>query len=44
VIAGCFSASTSLFWAWADLAGKLTEPPREQAPEEEDFEPAVTPG
>jgi hypothetical protein len=43
VIAGCFSASTSLFWGWADLAGKLIEPPREQAPEEEDFEPAAAP-
>lgn len=43
VIAGCFSASTSLFWAWADLAGKLVEPPREPAPEEEDFEPAAAP-
>ena len=44
VIAGCFSASTSIFWLWADLAGKLTEPPLEQAPEEEDFEPAAAPG
>lgn len=44
VIAGCFSASTSLFWLWADLAGKLPEPPRETKPEAEDFESAVTPG
>ena len=42
VIAGCFSASTSIFWLWADLAGKLPEPPVEAAPEEEDFESAAT--
>ena len=44
VIAGCFSASTSIFWLWADLAGKLTEPPLEPAPEEEDYEAPVSPG
>jgi hypothetical protein len=44
VIAGCFSASTSIFWLWADLAGKLPEPPREEEPEQEDYESAVTPG
>ncbi len=27
VIAGCFSASTSLFWWWADKRGKIVEPP-----------------
>ncbi len=31
VIAGFLSASTSIFWLWADLAGKLREP-REKAP------------
>jgi MFS family permease len=44
VIAGCFSASTSVFWLWADLAGKLPEPPVEAGPEEEDYESAVTAG
>lgn len=44
VIAGCFSASTSIFWLWADLGGKLPEPPREEQSEKEDFESAVTPG
>ena len=44
VIAGCFSASTSFFWLWADMAGKLREPPREAEQEKEDYEPAVTPG
>lgn len=44
VIAGCFSALTSIFWLWADLAGKLREPPREDRAGVEDFESAVTPG
>ena len=44
VIAGCFSASTSIFWLWADMAGKLREPLREAEQEKEDYEPAVTPG
>jgi hypothetical protein len=26
-VAGCFSASTAFFWAWANAAGKLPEPP-----------------
>jgi MFS family permease len=29
VIAGALSASTAVFWAWADAAGKLREPPRD---------------
>jgi MFS family permease len=44
VIAGCLSASTSIFWLWADLAGKLPEPPREIPAEEQDYESTVTPG
>lgn len=30
VIAGCLSASTAVFWLWADWAGKLREPPSER--------------
>jgi MFS family permease len=44
VIAGCLSASTSLFWLGADVAGKLTEPPPEPGAEDEKFESAITPG
>jgi len=44
VIAGCLSASTSIFWLWADLAGKLPEPPTEIPAEEQDYESTVTPG
>lgn len=43
VIAGCLSASTSVFWLWADVAGKLREPPPEFKPAEEDYESPVTP-
>ena len=43
VIAGCLSASTAVFWLWADLAGKLREPPSELVPESDDYESRVTP-
>ncbi|MBV8817244.1 MAG: MFS transporter, partial [Acidobacteriaceae bacterium] len=43
VIAGCLSASTSVFWWWADMAGKLREPQPESKPAEEDYESPVTP-
>jgi MFS family permease len=44
VVAGCLSASTSVFWLWADLAGKLREPPREPSAKDADYESPVTPG
>lgn len=41
VVAGCLSASTAVFWALADVSGKLVEPASE--PEtEETFETGVT--
>jgi MFS family permease len=43
VIAGLLSASTSLFWTWADLAGKLREPPAQTLSAEPDYEAPVTP-
>ncbi|MGO9242781.1 MAG: MFS transporter [Bryobacteraceae bacterium] len=42
VAAGLLTASTALFWAWANAAGKLTEPPRIEAPGETERH-AVTP-
>jgi len=44
VIAGCLSASTSIFWLWADLRGKLREPRRREAMDEADYESPVVPG
>ena len=44
VVAGCLSASTSVFWLWADVRGKLVEPAREMVPETEDYEATTTPG
>ena len=32
--AGVLSSTTAIFWAWANLTGKLPEPPVEAAPEE----------
>ena len=32
--AGVLSSTTAIFWAWANLTGKLPEPPLETAPEE----------
>lgn len=43
VIAGCLSASTAIFWAWADLGGKLPEPALETGETEDDYESAVKP-
>ena len=34
VAAGLLTASTALFWAWANAAGKLTEPAKSAAPRE----------
>lgn len=44
VVAGCLSASTSLFWLSADLRGKLVEPALELEPETTDYESTLTPG
>ncbi len=32
--AGALSSTTAIFWAWANLTGRLPEPPLENAPEE----------
>ena len=42
VAAGLISASTALFWGWANAAGKLVEPER-TAPADSDSPHAVTP-
>jgi len=44
VVAGCLSASTSIFWLWADLRGKLVEPALELEPESTEYESTVNPG
>jgi len=44
VVAGCLSASTSIFWLWADLRGKLVEPALELEPETTEYESNVNPG
>jgi hypothetical protein len=33
VVAGCLSTTTAFFWLWAQLAGKLVEPSRNDAGE-----------
>lgn len=43
VVAGCLSASTAVFWFWADAAGKLTEPQVQAVEAEDDYESPVTP-
>lgn len=43
VIAGVLSTSTALFWAWADAAGKLVEPPRDDAAEDIEVTEPLTP-
>jgi len=42
VVAGILTASTAIFWAWANAAGKLTELEKSDAPAEEERHP-VTP-
>lgn len=42
VVAGLLTASTAVFWAWANAAGKLVEPERSGIHDEEDRHP-VTP-
>jgi len=41
VIAGCLSASTAIFWFWADKAGKLREPALETVEAQDDYESPV---
>ncbi|MCU1257433.1 MAG: major facilitator superfamily 1 [Bryobacterales bacterium] len=41
-IAGALSASTTIFWAWADLAGKLPEPLSRVQDAESDLESPIT--
>lgn len=43
VIAGALSASTAVFWAWADATGRLTEPPRDDSESELELAEPVTP-
>jgi MFS family permease len=43
VVAGLLSASTSVGWLWADLAGKLREPQPELEPDKAGYEAPVTP-
>ncbi len=42
-VAGLLSASTAVFWAWADAAGKLPEPEQDWKEPERAFEKPVTP-
>ena len=41
-VAGLFSASTTIFWAWANLAGKLPEPLSTAQETESDRESPIT--
>jgi MFS family permease len=43
VVAGGLSASTALFWAWANAAGKLTEPEQDWQEPKREFSEPVTP-
>jgi MFS family permease len=43
VIAGALSASTAIFWAWADATGRLKEPPRDDTVTELELAEPVTP-
>jgi MFS family permease len=42
VVAGCLSASTAVFWLWADIAGRLPEPQPDRSEPEQTFESPVT--
>lgn len=42
-VAGLLSASTGLFWMWADASGRLTEPAVDLTEPEEEPEPRITP-
>lgn len=43
IVAGGLSASTALFWAWANAAGKLTEPEQDRDEPRREFSEPVTP-
>ncbi|MBI5280604.1 MAG: MFS transporter [Candidatus Solibacter usitatus] len=43
VVAGVLSASTAVFWGWANRAGKLPEPERETREPEREISGTVTP-
>jgi MFS family permease len=43
VIAGALSASTAIFWAWADATGRLREPPRDDTAADLEITEPVTP-
>lgn len=43
VIAGALSASTAIFWAWADATGRLREPPRDDTVTDLELAEPVTP-
>ncbi len=43
-VAGALSASTAIFWAWANAAGKLPEPAADPREPEREFTEPVTPG
>jgi MFS family permease len=43
-VAGALSASTAIFWAWANFAGKLPEPERDTLEAQREFSERVTPG
>jgi predicted MFS family arabinose efflux permease len=42
VVAGLLSTLTTVFWVWAQFAGKLTEPPRASEGETSQADPIVT--
>ena len=42
-VAGCLSASTAVFWLWANAAGKLSEPVRTLPEQEDDATTTVQP-
>jgi len=43
VVAGILSASTAIFWGWANAAGKLPEPERDWQEPQREFTEPVTP-
>lgn len=42
VIAGALSATTAIYWAWANATGRLTEPPRDDTATDLDLAEPVT--
>lgn len=43
VVAGLLSTTTAIFWLWADAAGKLVEPPRDDTAEDIEVPEPLTP-